>query len=337
MKHYGYPSIPVFRTFLSEMINRSQYVGRDQNGDPIFDRKILLPTIELNGAVKLHGSNASIAYTSSHEYYSQSREIILTEKLNLDNFYQFSNKVKAHLENVFKSHMKIEYDALVIYGEWCGKGVQSGVAVSSLDKMYVLFGIACVINDERIWLDNSILNDFVNTDLRIFNIYNFDTYKVDLNLADPEASIERLSEITASIEAECPVGKYFGVSGAGEGAVYFYEDKFNGPMPVKLKGIKHSTARVKKIVEIDPVKVKSIEDFVYYAVSDNRLNQGISYLNSIGMSLDKINTGHFVKWINTDIIKEESDVLLTSNLTHGDVKFEVSKKATSFYLSKVGK
>lgn len=331
MKHYGYPSIPVFRVFLQNMIDRTQYIGRDENNDPLFDRSKELPTIKLTGAVKLHGSNASVVYTKDGEYYSQSRDVVLDQKMNLDNFYQFSLNVQNHITNAMKNNIK-DYDALVIFGEWCGKGVQRGMAVSNLEKMYVLFGIAYIKNDEKIWLDNSLLSQYVNEELRIFNIYDFQTYSVDLNLADPELSINELEKITQSVELECPVGKHFGVYGPGEGVVYFYDDKYNGPMPVKLKGIKHSTARVKKIVEIDPVKVKSVNDFVEYAVTENRLNQGISYLKNNNIELTKINTGIFVNWIKDDIVKEESDVLSKSNLTYGDVKFAAEKAAKLFYL-----
>ncbi len=98
----------------------------------------------------------------------------------------------------------------------------------------------------------------------------------------------------------------------------------------KVKGEKHSVSKVKKLAAVDPEKLKSIESFVEYAVTENRLHQG---LDEVGLSQKSI--GQFIGWINKDINKEEGDTLEVNNLTMKDVGRYVADKARVFYLGKL--
>lgn len=97
-----------------------------------------------------------------------------------------------------------------------------------------------------------------------------------------------------------------------------------------MKGQKHSVSKVKTLAAVDPVKLQSIKDFVEYAVTENRLRQG---LQEIG--LDIASLGAFIAWVNRDINKEEADVLEANSLSMKDVAKFTTNKARSWYMEQL--
>lgn len=338
MKLHRYPSIETFRNLITGITLREQYRGKDAEGNPIYDTTIPAPTVELHGTVKLHGTNGSIVLNTNGEYYAQSREAILSLKSDNENFCLFSERSKSHIQPILNKILN-QYSmakSVIIFGEWCGKGIKKGVGISELEKMFVLFGIKIKdANDETIWISNDHLKELVSEEHRIFNIYDFTTYKVTVDFSNLDEAVKTLTDLTETVEKECPVAKHFGCSNLlGEGIVWIGEH--NGDMfRMKTKGEKHSVVKTKKIVEIDVEKVNSIDEFVEYAVTENRLDQGFDIIKSLGHELTPKSTGHFVKWVFDDVVKEESDTLIKNNLSPKDVSFKLNIKAKNYFLDKV--
>ena len=287
-----------------------------------------LPTITFEGTVKLHGTNAAVGITKDGSLFCQSRSRIITPE---DDNFGFANFVK-HNEGYFLNLLgyicaKAEVESCIVYGEWCGANIQKGVALSDLDKMFVAFYAEGYDNEVSIPLDIQ----YVDFDHRygVYSVYDFPTYSHSVDFSNPERSVNMLASITEEVERECPVGKHFNVSGVGEGVVW--RGTLGGKSLIfKVKGEKHSVSKVKKLVTVDPEVVDSINKFVDYAVTDNRLEQG---LQEIG--LDQKTIGKFIGWVSKDIHKEESDVLESSNLTMKQVGGKIADKARNFYLGKL--
>ena len=55
MIHSKYPSIGQYRNVIKEIKDSSSYVGKDEDGNPIFDRTKKAPTLTFTGTTKLHG------------------------------------------------------------------------------------------------------------------------------------------------------------------------------------------------------------------------------------------------------------------------------------------
>lgn len=98
----------------------------------------------------------------------------------------------------------------------------------------------------------------------------------------------------------------------------------------KTKGKKHSASKVKTLVATSPEKVNSINEFIEYAATENRLEQGIQ---EIGLDMKLV--GKYIGWVNGDIWKEEADVLATNGLTMKEVGKQISTKARMYYIDKV--
>lgn len=312
-----YPSIDQFRHVIRNVKDRHDFQGKEENGEPIYRNTDPYPIITFTGTVKLHGTNASVVkYKDKVEF--QSRERVLT--LQQDNAKFMLSMLGKNLDFLFEG---IEFnESIAIYGEWCGEGIQKGIAISQLPKMFVIFG--CKVDGRWIEFDR-----FDNEQL-IFNINQFKTWKIDIDFNNPELVQNQIIDWTIEVENECPVGKYFGISGIGEGIVFktMWNDQ---QLMFKSKGEKHSSSRVETIAAVDVDKINSMNEFVNYVLTESRLNQGIEKVKEMGLEINSKPTGDFLRWIVNDVIKEEQDTIVQNQLDPKKINVMISNIARKWY------
>lgn len=353
MKHISFPSIEQYRNVVKMVRDRAQH-----NGVP-------LPTIRFTGTVKLHGTNAGIgAYIGSHDsFWAQSRSNVITVENDNAGFARFiddNEKSFKHLVHEFALYAienKEAYtsDTLMIYGEWCGQGVQKGVAISQLPKMFVIFGVALIskiadkddndINryrwfnpgDVQTCFDSYLFVDQSNVNIKC--IYDYDTWELDIDFSNPEAQQNLLGRYTEVVEQRCPVGANHGIEGTGEGIVWkasslidYDGDFYIDDLIFKVKGEKHSITRVKTLASVDIEKVNNVKQFADNVLTEARLNQGLQSLKEQGLEPVVENTGAFLKWIGSDVIKEESDTMEGNGLDRKDVMPVINREARQWYM-----
>lgn len=311
-------SIGQFRNFIKTM----QYLG--------------LRKINLIGTVKIHGTNSSVGLDlKDNSLFYQSRNRVLS--LDDDN-YDFAKYIEDNKTEFLKIFDEIKnktntekYDSIIIYGELAGKGIQNKVAVSQIDRFFAPFSIVGVNKDTVDELDVKLS---INESIRFYPVETFGVYNVQLDLDNVHLAQQEIKDLTISVENECPVGKYFGVSGTGEGIVFTDKTK---QYSFKSKGEKHSVSKVKVIANVDIEKINKIKDFVDYSVTENRLNQGIEYLKEMNKELDISSMGDFLRWLANDVLKEEQDVI-TENSLDNDLKAimkSVSSKGRKWFMDKI--
>lgn len=340
-----YPSTNQFRNVCQHIVHtyQSTMVEIDNVAQWIIDRTLPLPTIRFAGTVKIHGTNGSLVKYADGRIYKQSKERILD--ITHDNMGFFEAMSTVDVNQLFEAlewryyelhGTKPEYP-LEIAGEWAGGNIQKGVAVTELDKFFAIFAIRTgdhTSDDGKLvgWERIENYSNLEMPDDRIFNICRFGVEYIDIDFANPGLVTEKLEAITLAVENECPVAKYFGVSGIGEGMVWHpADDKHMGSPSTwfKVKGTKHSVSKVKNLVTVSPEKINSINEFVEYAVTPNRLEQG---LGEIGLDMKLV--GKFIGWVSSDIFKEEADTLKENNLTMKDIGSKVADAARKFYITK---
>ena len=321
MKKYN--SIEQFRNVIRKVKENHDYQGKDENGNAIYSHTSDYPTIKFKGTVKIHGTNAGVVLHKNGQLDFQSRERVLS--LEQDNAGFMLAMLNTNWIGALERFNFNEYVA--VYGEWCGGNIQKGVAINGLPKMFIIFGIK--IDD--VWID--LPADFHNNGINIYNILQFPTYEMDIDFNNPELSQNKLIDLTMAVEEECPVGKFFGVSGIGEGIVWTSVD--NEDFKFKSKGEKHSTSKVKTLNAVDIESLEGLKEFVDLAVTENRLEQGLQYLNEMGLSLDQKSTGQFLGWMVKDVIKEETDTIVANQFDVKKVKSAVSNKARIWFLNRV--
>lgn len=214
---------------------------------------------------------------------------------------------------------------IAIYGEWCGGSIQKGVALNQLPKMFVIFGVK--VDDK--WID-IVRHD---NEQGIYHIEQFPTFMVDIDFNNPELIQNTLLELTMKVEELCPVGKQLGVEGIGEGIVFTSID--NPDLKFKSKGEKHSVSKVKVLNSINEEEVNSINEFVEYSVTENRLKQGLDYMKENNIELSQKSTGEYIRWIVNDIIKEELDVIVANTIDLKKANAKISQKAREFYFNNI--
>lgn len=331
MKFIKYPSIVQYKNVVGQVIAMARYQGQDENDEAIYDDSAELPTLTFRGTVKLHGTNAGVSLdTDTGELYAQSRKRVITPIKDNAGFALFVEQHKAEFRELLEyaaSSLKEDSESRVVtlFGEWCGEGIQKGVAISELEKRFMVFEVK--VGDE--W---GRANGLLEEDWHIYTVEDIALRAVRIDFNAPEKATNGLIELTEAVENECPVAKYFGVSGVGEGVVW--KTTYKGEtLRFKVKGEKHSASKVKKLASVDVEKIASVDEFVEYAVTESRLEQGVQEgLEMEGHEVDIKNLGHFLKWVMGDIVKEELDALTENSLTPKDISRAVNNKAREWFM-----
>lgn len=347
-----YPKIGQYNTTIQNIITGERFVGFDASGNPIYDGQKQLGTVKFTGTVKLHGTNAAVCMQND-EYWVQSRENIITPVK--DNHgcaaHFYGSEKKNIITNIIKDIRKkyeIDDDKIVtIFGEWAGPNVQKNVAISKLpQKSFFIFGIRALSKEKKIvdgneegvyvydkWIPIEGIRDH---SINLYNITDYQQFTIEVDMNNPSHIVDYIQGLVDAVEKECPVAKALGISGLGEGIVWTCEWK--GIRRVfKTKGKEHAITVHKdgKTVHADTEKVKNIQEFANYSVTEARLEQGIEKVYG-KEPLSKAKMGEFIKWITNDIVTEEIDAISKNNLSVRDVQGEISKKARDWLLKKIG-
>lgn len=348
-----FPSIEQFRHVVKTVRSRAEYCGKDENGNPVYKPTDNYPILTFQGTVKLHGTNGGIVFNQkTKEITFQSRERILN--LNEDNLgfcANFQGDAKFRVLNwlfdtIVKEVNNFDND-ITIFGEWCGQGIQKGVAVNQLTKRFVIFAIQI----GEIWLTtyqvDNIFNFLETRSLceqeNIFYIGNFPKFIIEIDFNKPQYYQNQLIEYTQQVEKQCPFSKTFGVDGIGEGIVWTCiiqnseYDKYNSSIFwFKTKGDKHTTSNVTKLAEVDIEVITRIDEFVEKALTESRLEQGLFILiNEKSKLLEMASFPDFIRWIQLDVFKEEKDVMEISKLNDKKLRTAISSKAKSWFIKRI--
>lgn len=341
-KHISFPSIDQFRNVVTNINRQFNFTGLDEQGEPMYDPSLPKPVLTFTGTVKLHGTNAGVCFNEANGLWVQSRENIITPEQDNAGFAFFveTNKFwfnKFMLDIAVKSNIDVKTNTISIYGEWCGGNIQKGVGITNLPKSFFIFGVKISpivdVNDEEAvkknpayWVDSTYLRQ---PEEKIYNIADYQTFSMDIDFNMPQLVQNKLSELTIAVEEECPVAKAFGFSGIGEGIVWACEYK-GVVYRFKVKGEKHSSSKVRTLAAVDTEKLNSIKEFVDYAVTESRFNQGMEKTFS-GEPIDVKKMGDLIRWVVNDVIKEEIDTMAANNIEPKDVNKYLSGKVREMF------
>lgn len=305
-------------------------------------------TVEYKCKVKLHGTNSAVQVQTDGTVVCQSRTGIITPEKDNAGFARWvmSNKEPWH-----------EAMGHIIYGEWCGPGIQKGVALAQLPKkVFAVFAARPLDGSDDLYIEPYDLWHLVEgiPDVYVLPWYarlpmhGMDT-RVDCNLPiDWKQTDEELTKHTnlindwvMDVEANDPwVEATFGIKGTGEGLVFYptstphlgWENYQN--LCFKAKGEAHKNIATAKPAQVSAESAASIDAFVEMVLTVARLEQGARTVALTPGSYDQKQTGKFVSWVLADVEKETQDELAASNLTIKQVQKPISEKARAWYLER---
>lgn len=351
-KHIKFPSIDQFRNIKKTISDRSSYVSKDENGESIFDYLKPKPVLTFTGTIKLHGTNASVCYNDIDGIWVQSRENIITpEKDNMGCAWFCKQNEDAWLsiiKNLVKEYnIDTSKNTISIYFEWAGKGIQKGVGISEIEKSAFIFSYfkSSPIDEDSIeksiWLPTCIsgehnLINVSNTEARIYNICDYKLFVIDIDFNDTDRIQNEIIDMTIAVEDECPVAKEFGFENTiGEGIVFETILSDGTRLAFKSKGEKHSNSKVKTIKAVDMEKLDKIDKCIEQICHTWRFQQGIQEIFGVDYenTLDRKRIGEYLKWVTSDTLKEESDIIAEFGFEPKDIMSKVSQKAKEYFFS----
>lgn len=337
----AYPSTGQYKDAIRRARSVLSHGGYDSDGEVIRVQQPW-PVVPYIGTYKIHGTNGSAVKFEDGTIQFQAKTRVLT--LESDNFDFRAFMVKTGvIEDLFERaeqryrdlyNREPEYP-IEIAGEYAGRGIQRTVSVGEVDRFFAIFGVGFGYNERGgiAWQPTHSFKDISSQEHRIYNIMDFGFEGLDIDFNQPEKAQAELIKRTELVEKHCPVGWFFGVAGIGEGIVwkpfdyYFVSDT---DLWFKVKGEKHSSSKVKTLAPVDTELMASIDAFIDYAVTDNRLAQGVSEVG-----LDVKTTGQFIGWVSRDIVKEESDTLEKTGLNMKMISRALGLKARTYYMKAI--
>ena len=295
------------------------------------------PVVRYRAKVKLHGSNCAVQITPD-EVLTQSRTSMLTPEADYKGFAAWVKSQKTYFQAL--------QPGCIVFGEWCGPGVEKGMAVSQAKtKLFAVFAVQVatqvVYDPEKIRA--LVPQAGAPPELHILP-WEGPELRVDYG------SREQLEQVAATVngrveavEREDPwVKTTFGISGLGEGLVFYPIDVDGQPPKAdpeslaqlmwKAKGEKHRTAGTKTAAQVDASIVSSVDEFVSLMVTEARLMQGLGAV--CGGVRDPKATGKFLEWIAADVQKESVAELAASGLTWPQVDKAVQTRARVWFQKK---
>ena len=239
--------------------------------------------------IKLHGTNAAVRVAADGAVTAQSRTRDITPD---DDNYGFAAWVEGKADS-FRWLAKGQ--EAIFYGEWCGHGINDGTAVQQIGrKVFAIFEGPAHRGDV----------------LRVCHHIDFYGPERTVNLlddADVAAFAAEVNAAVAVVEAEDPwVLENFGVSGVGEGLVYYALNDVPAAVRMfKAKGEKHRVNKTKTAAAVDEEVLATKGAFVSKYVTDARLSQALAEV--CGGTFDKTKTGMVLAWVCRDVEKESHD------------------------------
>ena len=292
------------------------------------------PVVEYRAKVKLHGSNCAVQVTDAG-IVAQSRTALLTPESDYKGFAAWTQAHEAYFAQLPRG--------LVVFGEWCGPGVEKGMAISQVRRK--VFAVFAVQVAGHLVYEPDAVRALVPAagapeDLHVLP-WEGAAITIDYGArASLDAVAAALNDRVAAVEREDPwVKQVFGISGLGEGLVFYPTRQGGGGPPAdpehlaqlmfKAKGEKHRTAGTRTAVQVDASVVASVDELVALMVTEARLQQGVAAVGGRDPRL----TGKFLAWIAADVRKESVAELEASGLTWAQVDKSVQVRARAWYLS----
>src|SRR5574337_546041 len=189
--------------------------------------------VDYMAKIKLHGTNAAVQIHSDGRVIAQSR----TSELSIGNDNAgFAKWVKEQ-----ETEWALLFNNIIFFGEWCGSGIQKGVAISGIGKkVFTVFAARYLDGSDDLIVEPHELHQLVDA-TKLKDVYVLPWHQVTVNKMsgsfqeplkiriDWRKSDQNLAPIITEInrrvlevEKNDPwVDNTFGVKGVGEGLVFY--------------------------------------------------------------------------------------------------------------------
>jgi hypothetical protein len=299
------------------------------------------PRVQYRAKVKLDGTNAGVQIHPDGRVIAQSRSQVLDDAVDNMGFGSWVANNYGYFADLKQD------EPIVVFGEWCGQGIQKRAAISQIArKIFVVFAIQLGTGEReaaRVEVEPEALRARLPEHPDLY-VLPWQDVSFEIDFADDvraKEEAERISVEVDRIEAEDPwVRTVFGVSGLGEGIVLYpkgdsalLDRQRMSELMFKAKGEKHQAVRQKRAAQLEPEVAQGIEAFAELVLPEARLEQGLTEACQGKPEMRLIGT--FLKWVAGDVLKECSAELSAANLTWEQVNRAISSRARGWFLRRL--
>jgi hypothetical protein len=298
--------------------------------------------------IKLHGTNAAVRIDQDGKVTAQKRSSDLIGNADNAGFRKWVESNESYFSMLAKS------DAVVIvYGEWAGPGIQSGVSVSDIPtKTFFPFaldsfkddGTYCRLYDPEHM--EHVLGDMPN-DMVVIPWHG--TLTIDfVSKEETEKTLFGLNKLTEQVGEEDPfIKEMYGKSGCGEGFVCYpflgerkgiayvnAEAEHFSHFNFKAKSEHHRVNKTKAAVNFNPETFANKNRFADAFCTEARFEQGYSEFLPEQVRTMK-DTPTFIKWVCSDVFKESTSEQAATSVSWSDLSKTIAARAAIWYKNKV--
>lgn len=236
-----FKSIEQFRHIVSDYNKNYNRSYNSETKEVVIDRDKPKETLKFYGTTKVHGTNAMILIKDG-VYGAGKRTSVIsldepTSHFGFSAFASANEEILTELMNTVKNIIGVDASKTAIYGEWAGGNVQKNVGVTGLPNFFYIFDFKEVRNGHHKNSDGSSDVAFYHNAVEWYEKLPIDlvtklnkrgiifapqvkTWVLDIDMNSPMRATAELEKLTLEVEAECPVAKFFGKDGIGEGIVW---------------------------------------------------------------------------------------------------------------------
>eukprot|EP00730_Choanoeca_flexa_P015057 TRINITY_DN6815_c0_g1_i4.p1 TRINITY_DN6815_c0_g1~~TRINITY_DN6815_c0_g1_i4.p1 ORF type:complete len:442 (+),score=109.50 TRINITY_DN6815_c0_g1_i4:58-1383(+) len=305
--------------------------------------------------IKLHGTNAGVQLHRDGRVLAQSRKRVLSAKTDNAGFHAWVTEQPEPwqaLRNAIEE--ETGHASVVVYGEWCGPGVQKDDAICMTpSKQFCIFAVALpIVNDQghfhrfglvKMINEPEVLYRLVaSSGLRNVHVLPWHTEPLTIAYgsfdADNSPAVDTINAVVEQVGDKDPwVAATFGVEGPGEGIVLTPLSIDDKPVVYqheylrfgfKAKSEGHGVKKG-KAAALDTAVSASATAFADQFVTPARCEQGLTEAGCMDREGKKF--GKFLGWMLKDIEKEGQDELQASELTFKQVKPAIINACKQFY------
>ena len=285
--------------------------------------------LKFRAKIKLHGTNAAIMI-SDGVLIGQNRSGSLSGDSDQDGFLTWLSTVKHD----------INMGDMIFYGEWAGAGIKKKDAVTKIDgpKLFLF----AVRKDGSVIVEPDEIENLAN---RAFgshpdiHILPWHTDEIPVDFTDINRAQDFITTMNTMVNdvigTEDPyIRKTFGVSGRGEGLVFYsIEDDFPWEKFIfKVKTEIHNVNKSKTRNHVAPEKPEHMDEFIEMFFTEQRFEQMLDeHFNGIA---DHRNTGNFIKTVLQDIEKESRNEIDLADFEWNQVRKYGTVPVRDWFLKK---
>jgi len=258
------------------------------------------------GTVKLHGTNLGIVFSEDHlSFRIQGRRTYIdpaTAPHGISSYFKDFTPQDFFVDPSYMDQFRGK--EFVLYGEFIGRGIQKGTALSTMDHRFVAIAVRC---GKGPILDPPEVKPPLDSIDKIS-----ETLVLKSDLSNYKEFIQKAMRLTLAIDEECPWAKARGVVGHGEGIVWKPRGMFNSHLWLKTKGPSHKhKTRILDPERKERMNKRNEASWELYERTDGptRVQQGFDLIQEECLMVGVTDIPKFLKWFMPDFLRECSSVV----------------------------